>query len=111
MKPLIYLELWLGIFLAFLATFFWRFLGLVLAERILPDGLLMRWINAVAYSMVAGVLMMILVNPTGLLSTSSISARMLGLISGILAIYATKNLLFSILIGIFVFAGLSLSWV
>ena len=71
----------------------------------------MRWVNAVAYSMVAGVLMLILVNPTGLLSTSSISARMLGLISSILAIYMTKNLLFSILVGIVVFALFSLSWV
>ena len=104
MKPIIYLELWGGVFLAFLATFFWRLLGLVLAERISPDGLLMRWVNAVAYSMVAGVLMLILVNPTGILSNTSFSARMLGLISGILAIYATKNLLFSIIIGITVFA-------
>ena len=111
MKHIISLELWLGVFLAFFATLFWRFLGLVLAERILPDGLLMRWVNAVAYSMVAGVLMLILVNPTGLLSTSSIGARMLGLISGILSIYMTKNLLFSILVGIVVFALFSLSWV
>ena len=111
MKPVIYLELWVGILLAFLATFFWRLLGLVLAERISPDGLLMRWVNAVAYSMVAGVLMLILVNPTGLLSTSSISARLLGLLSGILTIYLTRSLLFSIIVGIGVFAVLSLVWV
>ena len=111
MKPIIYLELWVGVFLAFLATFFWRFLGLILAERISPDGLLMRWVNAVAYSMVAGVLMLILVNPTGILSDSSISVRMLGLMSGILANHVTKNLLFSIIVGITVFAALSMLWV
>ena len=110
MKPIIYSELWVGVLLAFLATLFWRFLGLILAERISPDGLLMRWVNAVAYSMVAGVLMLILVNPTGILSNTSFSTRMLGLASGIFAIYVTKNLLFSIIIGITVFAFLSTIW-
>ena len=110
MKPIISLNLWTGVFLAFIATFFWRFLGLVLAERISPNGLLMRWVNAVAYSMVAGVLMLILINPTGLLSTSSLNIRMLGLLSGIFTIYMTKSLLLSIIIGISVFAILLLFW-
>ncbi|MDG2474297.1 MAG: AzlD domain-containing protein [Paracoccaceae bacterium] len=91
---------WLGVFLAFFATFFWRCLGLILAERISSTGLLMRWINAVAYSMVAGVLMLILVNPTGILLTSTLLSRLAGLFFGILAIYFTKNILFSIAIGI-----------
>ena len=91
---------WVGVFLAFAATFFWRFLGLILAERISQNGLLMRWINAVAYSMVAGVLMLILVNPTGILLTSSLISRLFGLVIGILAVYFTKNILFSIAIGI-----------
>ena len=91
---------WVGVFLAFAATFFWRFLGLILAERISQNGLLMRWINAVAYSMVAGVLMLILVNPTGILLSSSLISRLFGLFIGILAVYFTKNILFSIAIGI-----------
>ena len=94
---------WIVVTLAFVATFSWRFLGLVLAERISPNGLLMRWINAVAYSMVAGVLILILINPTGILLTSSLKARLLGLFSGVLAIYLTRNILFSILTGIIVF--------
>ena len=103
MRFLIDLKPWIGIFLAFCGTFFWRFLGLILAKQITPDGLLMRWINAVAYSMVAGVLMLILVNPTGILLSSSLTARLLGLCSGIIAIYFSKNLLLSIVIGIGVF--------
>jgi branched-subunit amino acid transport protein len=51
-----------------------------------------------------------LVNPTGILSNTSFSTRMLGLASGILAIYVTKNLLFSIIIGITMFAVLSTIW-
>ena len=98
------LKAWVGVFLAFFATFLWRFLGLVLADRISPTGLLMRWINAVAYSMVAGVLMGILVNPTGILLTTSLGARLSGLFTGIFLIYIFKNIPLSMTIGICVFA-------
>ena len=97
------LKAWLGLFLAFFATFLWRFLGLALADRISSTGLLMRWINAVAYSMVAGVLMLILVNPTGILLTASLGARLSGLFSGIFVIYVAKNIPLSMVIGICVF--------
>ena len=98
------LKAWVGVFLAFFATFLWRFLGLVLANRISSTGLLMRWINAVAYSMVAGVLMGILVNPTGILLTTSLGARLSGLFTGIFLIYIFKNIPLSMTIGICVFA-------
>ena len=98
------LKAWIGVFLAFLATFLWRFLGLVLADRISSTGLLMRWINAVAYSMVAGVLMSILVNPTGILLTASLGARLSGLFTGIFLIYLFRNISLSMTIGICVFA-------
>ena len=98
------LKAWVGVFLAFFATFLWRFLGLVLADRISPTGLLMRWINAVAYSMVAGVLMSILVNPTGILLTASLGARLSGLFTGIFLIYIFRNIPLSMTIGICVFA-------
>lgn len=94
---------WLGVFLSFCATFSWRFVGLLLAEHISPNGLLMRWINAVAYSMVSGVLMLVLVNPSGILLSSNLESRLLGLFSGIMAIYITKNLIFSIITGMAVF--------
>ena len=41
-------ETWLTIFLAALATFSWRFSGLILSDFIRPDSLIMKWINAVA---------------------------------------------------------------
>ena len=94
---------WYGVFLAFFATFLWRFLGLVLADRISSTGLLMGWINAVAYSMVAGVLMLILVNPTGILLSAGLAARLSGLICGIFAIFVSRNIPFSMGIGICVF--------
>ena len=98
------LKAWYGVFLAFFATFLWRILGLVLAGRISSTGSLMRWINAVAYSMVSGVLMLILVNPTGILLTASLSARLSGLLASIFVIYLVKNIPLSVGIGICVFA-------
>ena len=95
---------WLGVFIAFFATFFWRFLGLILAQRISSNGLLMHWINAIAYSMVAGVLMVLLVNPTGILLSSSLSSRLLGLSCGVFTIFVTRNLLVAIVCGMGVFA-------
>ena len=62
---------WVAVLLAIIATLLWRVLGLFLAERISPEGFLMLWVNAVAYSMVTGVLMLVLINPTGILSTTN----------------------------------------
>ena len=97
------LKAWFGVFVAFFATFSWRFIGLVLAERISSTGSLMRWINAIAYSMVAGVLMLILVNPTGILLTASLSARLSGLFISVFLIYVFKNIPLSMAIGVCVF--------
>ena len=71
-------EAWAAVALAFLGTFIWRFLGVLLAEHITPDGPLMQWVNAVAYSMVAGVMMLILVFPSGVLGTTQLDHRRLG---------------------------------
>ena len=48
------LYLWVLILLAFIATDIWRVLGVLLANRITPESLFMKWINAVAYAMVCG---------------------------------------------------------
>ena len=53
--------------------------------------------------MVAGVLMLILVNPTGILLTASLDARLLGLFSSIFVIYLSRNIPISISVGVGVF--------
>ena len=98
---------WIGVFLSFCATFIWRLTGLLLAERLSPNSLLMLWINSVAYSMVAGVLVLIIVNPTGVLLTSTLESRILGLLSGIVAVFFTRKLLISIMVGMLVFGALA----
>ena len=68
--------IWLLIILAFIATDIWRVLGVLLANRISPESLLMKWINAVAYAMVCGVMMLVVVHPSGLVASSSLMARL-----------------------------------
>jgi branched-subunit amino acid transport protein AzlD len=70
------LYLWVLILLAFIATDIWRVLGVLLANRITPESLFMKWINAVAYAMVCGVMMLVVVHPAGLVASSSILARL-----------------------------------
>ena len=97
-------EAWAAVALAFLGTFIWRFLGVLLAERITPDGPLMQWINAVAYSMVAGVMMLILVFPGGVLGTTQLDHRLLGFAVGVVLMLVTKKLWLAILSAIVTFA-------
>ena len=90
-------EGWAAVALAFLGTFIWRFLGVLLAERITSDGPLIKWINAVAYSMVAGVMMLILVFPGGVLGTTRLDHRLLGFTVGVVLMLVTKKLWLAII--------------
>ena len=95
---------WLAVILAGLGTFIWRFAGVLMASRISKHSPLMDWINTMAYAMVAGVLMLILVHPIGILATSGLDDRLLGLLTGVTAMLLTKRLIPSLLCGISMFA-------
>lgn len=99
-------ETWLTIFLAAFATFSWRISGLILSDYIRPDSLLMKWINAVAYAMVAAVLMHILVFPTGILATTPLDYRLACLAVGLLLMFLTRKLWMAILSAMAAFAVL-----
>ncbi len=95
---------WAAIMLAALATFLWRFLGATLGNRIPPDGPLMEWINMVAYAMAAGVMMLILTYPTGILASTTLEMRLAGLLAGLGVMVFTRRLFFALAAGIGVFA-------
>lgn len=99
-------ETWLTIFLAALATFSWRISGLILSDFIRPESLVMKWINAVAYAMVAAVLMRILVYPTGLLATTPLDYRLACLAIGLGLMFVARKLWLAILGAMSAFAML-----
>jgi len=96
---------WLAVFLAAVGTFIWRFAGVVLASKIPPHSLLMDWVNTMAYAMVAGVLMLMLVYPTGILAASGLDDRLLGLVTGVAVMMLSKRIILSLLCGILMFAA------
>jgi branched-subunit amino acid transport protein len=63
------------IFAAGLGTYFWRAMGVVLSGRIRTDGPLFQWVGCVAYAMIAGLAVRILVLPTGTLAVAPMPDR------------------------------------
>lgn len=56
-------------------TYFWRALGVLLAGRIRTDGTLFQWVGCVAYAMIAGLAVRILILPTGTLAAAPLADR------------------------------------
>ena len=100
-------ESWLIIALAALATGGWRLAGLLLADLIAPDSWVMLWVNAVAHAMVAAVLMLIMVYPTGVLATTSLDDRLICLSIGLVCMLVTRHLWLSLLLSLSSFAVLA----
>ena len=96
---------WLAVGLAAVGTFIWRLAGVLLASKIPAKSPLMDWVNTMAYAMVAGVLMLIVVHPTGTLAASALDDRLLGLITGVATMMLTKRIIPSLLCGILMFAA------
>lgn len=97
---------WVIIGLAALATGGWRIAGLLLSDLITPDSWVMQWVNAVAHAMVAAVLMLIMVNPTGVLATTTLEDRLICLAVGLACMLLTRHLWVSLLLSLSSFAAL-----
>ena len=97
-------ETWFIIGLAALATGGWRLAGLLLADLISPGSWVMQWVNAIAHAMVAAVLILILVYPTGSLATTTLESRLICLIFGLGCMLITRNLWLSLIISLSSFA-------
>ena len=95
---------WVGVGCAVLGTMIWRFAGVLLAARIPADSPLMGWVNTMAYAMVSAVLMIILAHPIGVLATTTIEQRLVGLAVGLVVVFFTKRLMFALLCGVCSFA-------
>lgn len=94
------IELWLLVGLAVLGTFVWRFLGVVIGDRIASESFFSDWINAVAYAMVSGVMMLIVVFPNGLVAETSLIARMTALVLALSVMLWHRNMITSALAGL-----------
>ena len=100
--------IWFAIFLGTVATFMWRAAGVMLADKIPADSALMRWINMMAYAMVSGVMLVIMVYPTGILAETSLIHRLIALLLGMGVMLKWGHLLSAIIAGLGSFAFMHL---
>ena len=101
------LYLWVLVFLAFIGTFGWRLLGLVVSDRINPDSQIFLWVNAVAYAMVSGVMMLIVIFPNGAVAETPLEARLAALVTALGVMIWQRNMIVSILAGLSVYAAVT----
>ena len=85
-----------------LATYFWRGLGALLAGRVRADGEFFRWAGCVAYAMIAGLTVRILLMPTGTLAATPLWARLLACAIGLAVYFLSRRNLFAGIAGGFV---------
>lgn len=88
--------LWLLVGLAVLGTMSWRFIGVIIGDRIPKDSIWSVWINAVAYAMVAGVMMLLVVFPTGLVADIGLVWRLLALSVAVIMMIFSRHMPLSI---------------
>ena len=91
---------WLLIAGAFVVTYMWRGLGVALGGGLSLEGPLFRWVAAVAYAMLAGLIARMIVLPLGALGTTPIAERLLA--AGIaLAVFllSRRNMLLAVFSG------------
>ena len=93
-------ETWFIIALAALATGGWRLAGLLLADLIRPESWVMQWVNAVAHAMVAAVLILVMVYPTGALATTTLESRLVCLALGVGCMLITRRLWLSLIVSL-----------
>jgi branched-subunit amino acid transport protein len=83
-----------------LATYLWRGLGVVMSGRIRTDSAVFTWVGCVAWAMIAGLTMRILLMPSGVLADTAFVALAVfflltrrNLFLGVIAAFATMTLL------------------
>jgi branched-subunit amino acid transport protein len=83
-----------------LGTYLWRGLGVLLSGRISVNSSLFTWVTCVTYAMIAGLVMRIIVMPSGLLATSLAWHRLVACLIGLGAYYLfRRNLLVAVAVG------------
>lgn len=88
-------DLWWLIAACGLGTYLWRGLGVALSGRIKLDSELFQWTACVAYAMVAGLIMRVILMPAGMLATTPLEDRLIACAAALAAFYATRRNLFA----------------
>jgi branched-subunit amino acid transport protein len=92
--------IWLLIAGACLATYMWRGIGVALGGGMSLDGPLFRWVAAVAYAMLAGLIARMLVLPLGALAHTPTTERLLAAgFALVIFLLSRRNMLLAVFSG------------
>jgi branched-subunit amino acid transport protein len=95
------LELALVVLVCGAATYLWRGLGVAISGHLDPDSEAFRWIACVAFAMIAGLVMRMLLIPTGALAETAFFERLSGSAAALGAYFwlTRRNLFAGVLAG------------
>ena len=72
------MELFVLTIACILATYFWRAMAVLFSGRLTIESEMFRWVECVAYAMVAGLMVRIVLLPSGVLAASPLFDRIAG---------------------------------
>jgi len=103
-------SIWLTLLVAGLVTYFWRWLGVLVGGRIDPNGPLFEWVGCVAYALLAGLTVRMIVLPIGPLQATDLGCRLLAVAAGAAALQASRgNIAAGVGAGVAVLIGLTMA--
>jgi branched-subunit amino acid transport protein len=74
-----------------LTTYVWRFLGVMLAERVDPQSEFLMWVRSVATAIVAALCAGIVLSPNRILALTSLEARIAAIAVGVICFYVFRR--------------------
>ena len=88
---------WLFLLVGAVTTYVWRGLGVMLSGRVNVDSPVMRWVAAVAYALLAGLIVRMIVLPAGSLAAISLIDRLVATAVTVVVYFVARR---SIVLGV-----------
>ncbi len=84
-------SIWPTLLVAALVTYFWRAVGVKVAGHLDPDGLIFEWVGCVAYALLAGLTLRMILLPIGPLQATDLGCRLVAVLAAAAALRLTGN--------------------
>ena len=88
-----------------IATYMWRFAGVVLVRKLDPASDIMLWVRAVAIAIVAALCTKLALTPPDIVAQTHLASRLAAMAAGVLGFFALRHTGYGVALGIAVFAG------
>lgn len=103
-------SLWVIVLACSAATFFWRFLGVLVVKKIDPEGALFRWVTCVSYAMVAGLIFRMIILPESELASVPLPIRVVAVAIAFGAYFLFRRMLLAGVLAGSASLSLMMSW-